>query len=318
METITLPSNASMDIFPKNTTTSFTVQLARPLEIPEGTEVGLAEVQYPHSWYSVPKNLGNIRLRHKNQNGIISIPMVYGMFESPEHFCKALTLVLKNTQIKLKTSERPVSKEIHISSQSDSIEPPTISKPADYASIGYSRSVWRYRPYDIADSPDSGFRLVKTAQDLQAFYTISFKFNSVHEKIVLIVGEGEVLELDPKISDFLGFDETSFLPGSPYIGDRVFDMNQGLHSLYVYCDLICPRYVGDTKAQLLRSVPEEGVKGERITKTFQKPFFFRCNTRKISKIQIDIKSELGECVPFETSPSEVTLQLRRIKPYEEF
>lgn len=47
---ITLPSNASATAFPKNKSSNFTVQLARALELSGSWEVGLVEIQYPHSW----------------------------------------------------------------------------------------------------------------------------------------------------------------------------------------------------------------------------------------------------------------------------
>lgn len=47
---ITLPSNACAKIFPQNTSSAFTIQLARPLELRGAWEVGLVEIQYPHSW----------------------------------------------------------------------------------------------------------------------------------------------------------------------------------------------------------------------------------------------------------------------------
>lgn len=313
METLTLPSNSSMDVFPNNTTASYTVELAHPLVIPDDAEIGLAEIQYPHTWYTVPRNMGNLRLRHKNQQGAITVPMPYGMFESQEHFCQALTLTLKSTRV--------------VTSDEDEQEATAAERPV-YNPVEYSRNVWRYTPLgQDGDRPRTTTTITtipgprKKVQRVQAgeeeFYDISIRFNSVHEKVIVVVNENCVLEMDPKISMFLGFDETSFLPGAPYVGDRVFDISQGLHALYVYCDIIQPRHVGDTQATLLRTIPVDGNNGDRITKIFSKPFFFRCNTRKISKIKIDIKSELGESVPFETSPSEVTLQIRKVKPYEE-
>lgn len=50
---ITLPSNASAAIFPQNRNSNFTIQLARSLDLPGSWEVGLAEIQYPHSWHTL-------------------------------------------------------------------------------------------------------------------------------------------------------------------------------------------------------------------------------------------------------------------------
>ena len=52
---ITLPSNTSLDLFPENTSASFMVRLFKPLDLRGEWEVGLAEIQYPHTWYTIPQ-----------------------------------------------------------------------------------------------------------------------------------------------------------------------------------------------------------------------------------------------------------------------
>ena len=47
------PSNASMHIYPKNTLAQYTINLQTPLVLGENYEVGLCEIQYPHSWDNV-------------------------------------------------------------------------------------------------------------------------------------------------------------------------------------------------------------------------------------------------------------------------
>ncbi|DAC80295.1 TPA_asm: penton [Terrapene box turtle adintovirus] len=50
---ITLPSNASSAVFPQNTISNFTIRLIKPLDLPGAWEVGLVEIQYPHSWNTI-------------------------------------------------------------------------------------------------------------------------------------------------------------------------------------------------------------------------------------------------------------------------
>lgn len=47
---VTLPSNASMQIFNSNKANSFRTQLAAPINLIGKWEVGLAEIQYPRTW----------------------------------------------------------------------------------------------------------------------------------------------------------------------------------------------------------------------------------------------------------------------------
>lgn len=52
---LTLPSNSSMEYFPSNTLTDFTTKLASTIELTNEWEVGLAEIMFPRSWYTIPK-----------------------------------------------------------------------------------------------------------------------------------------------------------------------------------------------------------------------------------------------------------------------
>lgn len=48
---VTLPSNASKDLFPENTSAAFTVRMFKPLDLRGEWEVGLVEFHYPRTWY---------------------------------------------------------------------------------------------------------------------------------------------------------------------------------------------------------------------------------------------------------------------------
>ena len=50
---LTLPSNASMSIFPENTTASFRVKLPQTVDLSGDWEVGLYSMTYPRTWYNL-------------------------------------------------------------------------------------------------------------------------------------------------------------------------------------------------------------------------------------------------------------------------
>jgi len=50
---MTLPSNASLETFPKNTQSDFKVRLQQPLRLEGKWQVGVVEVHYPNSWNNV-------------------------------------------------------------------------------------------------------------------------------------------------------------------------------------------------------------------------------------------------------------------------
>ena len=53
---MTLPSNASMKMHPDNTLTHYVTALPQRIDLTGEWECGLAEVQYPHTWYNVTEN----------------------------------------------------------------------------------------------------------------------------------------------------------------------------------------------------------------------------------------------------------------------
>ena len=59
---ITLPSNASMDLFPKNTLTSYTTKLSSAIKLEGEYEVALTEIMFPFNWNF--RDNGNIMFTH--------------------------------------------------------------------------------------------------------------------------------------------------------------------------------------------------------------------------------------------------------------
>ncbi|GFQ74451.1 uncharacterized protein TNCT_241071 [Trichonephila clavata] len=59
---VTLPSNSSLSVFPKNTQAAFRTKLAPPIILSGAWEVGLSEIFVPRTWF----NIGN----HNNKYSI--------------------------------------------------------------------------------------------------------------------------------------------------------------------------------------------------------------------------------------------------------
>ena len=53
---VILPSNSSTDVFPENKTSDFKVHLPKSVSQEGSWECGLAEIQYPRSWYTVSQS----------------------------------------------------------------------------------------------------------------------------------------------------------------------------------------------------------------------------------------------------------------------
>jgi len=86
-----------------------------------------------------------------------------------------------------------------------------------------------------------------------------------------------------------------------YTGERSAELNAGFHSLFVYSDIIEHNFVGDSFAQLLRivEVPNKAHFGEQIVKSYDTPHYIPLQTSSFDTIQLDVKDDTGQNVPFE-------------------
>lgn len=63
-------SNSSMEIYPKNTSAHFTINMREPLELNEQWEVALSEFQYPCAWYNMREGNNRFLIRWRFQQNV--------------------------------------------------------------------------------------------------------------------------------------------------------------------------------------------------------------------------------------------------------
>ena len=107
----------------------------------------------------------------------------------------------------------------------------------------------------------------------------------------------------------LGF-ETNLLPEGKTSATHPADLDP-LHSIYVYCDLVEPRVVGDKLTPLLRVVPVAGKSGDMVTRTYQNVHYVTLQQKSLETVEINIRDDLGDNVSFERGTLNVTLHFRR-------
>ena len=93
---------------------------------------------------------------------------------------------------------------------------------------------------------------------------------------------------------------------SPYVADLT-----AVSTIYVYCDIVQPQIVGDTSAQLLKSIPAEGTFGDIITKTFTNIQYVPIQRKLFEDVEIFLRSDTGDPVPFERGKVVTTLHFRQ-------
>ena len=159
--------------------------------------------------------------------------------------------------------------------------------------------------------PDVLLRRIKTlaaSASNQSDIDIELKYDEVDMTYVSEM-RGYMLDVGPHVSSLLGLERT-YIPPHPHRGQAAMDIDP-IHSLYVYCDLIESRVVGDVLAPLLRIVPVKGKHGETIMKSYENVHYIPLQRRAFDTVEIDIRDSIGENVPFERGTLNVTLHFRR-------
>lgn len=169
-------------------------------------------------------------------------------------------------------------------------------------------------PAGYYDNPAKFIRILKEIMVIELgkkhenFFRI--RYDDASKKVSLDVNKGVTITLSESMKSMLGMDQRCLGEGfhdAPFI----IDVNQGFYSLYVYCDLVQPRVVGDSLVPLLRIVPVSGKTGQTLTKTYENIHYHLVQQKHFSTVEIDIKDDTDRLVPFESGKVIVTLHFRR-------
>jgi hypothetical protein len=119
------------------------------------------------------------------------------------------------------------------------------------------------------------------------------------------------LTVPSALHHLLGIDRST-LDDDHSISSRAAKM-EPLDALFVYCDVMEPRVVGDSLVPLLRIVPVQGEHGRQITQIYQHVHYFKVQKKKFQTIEINIRDHTGKKVSFEDGTLNVTLHFRQHK-----
>jgi hypothetical protein len=91
------------------------------------------------------------------------------------------------------------------------------------------------------------------------------------------------------------------------------NLNAGIHSLLLYCDLIRPVLVGHREVQLLRNVeiPNNIQFGDQIVLKYQTPYYYPLLRHEFDSIEIDTKDDSNRQINFQFGRLSLTLHFRK-------
>ena len=91
--------------------------------------------------------------------------------------------------------------------------------------------------------------------------------------------------------------------------------NDSFYCMFVYCDVADYSLVGDSSAQVLRSVPIKGSFMETITERFDIPHYVPVLRTHFESLQIAVGTDLEATARFATGKTLIKLHFRPARPY---
>lgn len=146
-------------------------------------------------------------------------------------------------------------------------------------------------------------------------------FRSESNRVDIIMKKNFSLKMSSTLSSILGYQEQYISPPSDtpssytdvlVKADRMADINNGFHNIYIYCDICEQAPIGDTYASLLGIIP---VKHEphftsQIIR-YESPLFVPVAKTYFQTLTVYLMTDSGVPVQFEAGKTVLTLQLRK-------
>ena len=151
---------------------------------------------------------------------------------------------------------------------------------------------------------------------------LEVQVSNVNRRTHIKIGKDHDLSFSTPLLNFLGrkfsplpLKGNVFEKGTMYKGRNAIEYQRVCHNLYVYCDLVEPRTVGDTQVSLLTTLPNPsgGCFGDTVVKTFETIRYYKLGKSRFDTIKIDIVSDFGEHIPFEDGRVLIELHIRKVK-----
>ena len=97
---VTLPSNASLDVYPNNTLTDYHVELPVPIHLDGKYEVALHSMQYTRSWDNISE--GDTKIKFSINDVKAKFNLEIGHYSDPEDLIE----IINNTIIEVGTRQK--------------------------------------------------------------------------------------------------------------------------------------------------------------------------------------------------------------------
>lgn len=282
---ITLPSNVKNNFF-DNTVANFKTKLAQRIELKGSWVVGLASISYTNSWYNLTLK-GNVDIRYFKGDAKMlgKSAIIYpGRYDNIDDLIG---------MIKFRFSQ--------FSTEFPEITIPSIDyeKKSKIVSIKLGLFNNRYVYPEFSENICKMLGFNKKIFDAEVGKQL--------------LSYSEELNLQPAVS------RPNWNPpvkprDTKMHANKPYSLSIDFHSLYVYCDIVKHSFVGDSLSPLLRfvEIPPNYAYNEQVVCTYPDTHYIPLLTNEFESIEIAIRNDSGNLMPFEGGRSIVVLHFRKL------
>ena len=317
-------SNASLDLYPTNTVSSFKTKLATPLHFDDGGDYfcALAEMICPNT--AEPRKLsGKLLIRTKPDNPILRLDGTLASMTEPfnqDESGKHMVAVPQSRYFGQQYTPPPPPPSMATSGILADYAfcytiPDDVTFPSGIAFVKYLNSLLTT---DTTKHSNASFadiltkRIIPSAKTEKEKFSIHFSLSSADEssELSVFIRDSDIsLAISSDLAQILGFNVANnqwliFYGGAQYTYfNNTIDINAIRPSiLAVYSSVILPHYVGDTKAPLLRvcTLPKTrlGPIGFHSF-SFNQLHYLPVSVKYLQELEIEIRGNDGTLIPFQ-------------------
>lgn len=273
---ISLPSNSSKQYYGVQSMSNYKTKLVKEIRLDVAQwQVGLAELIYPVSWNNIMNGIFNIRRLIDGKWQWIECRVPDNQYGSVEELLNSI----KETILQQMGDQ---SKHIAFSyMQTRHV------KIFLHDGYGLQLSAVLSKALGFGDNCITQQSVTNNAR-YHAYMTTIGNPDEIAEKCDYVVKNNSIL--------------------SPLVGD----VNRGLRSIFVHCNIIESQLVGDQYVPLLRTIAVRGKTDEVIAESFANIHYMRIERSSFQEIEIHLTDETGQNIPFQHGRVIVLLHFKRI------
>lgn len=209
------------------------------------------------------------------------------------------TVVIENLQKKLAQQH-----EWSLIVYGSEVEPSHLEK-TNKLQVQHTFNVHEFR------SPSSLCKELNEPSKRDDIETYEFYYDPKVERMKVDVPEGLEIHFDSIIQNVMGFSKLKSVKAGTTTADARPVLARGIHNLYIYTNIVEYSRVGNIEAPLLRTFPLSTVQKQMINREFINRAYVPINRSIINRIDISIRDDAGNVVPFDSSGTTIlTLEIR--------